>query len=152
AVSMQWAAPVSDPRSLLTRIEAWLSTEFDLPKSGVLPRIELVPPAKMVGLRYHGLLSEGAMSGAQARLVRDMVAIYIDSERTIYLADGWTGSSYADRSVLVHEMVHHMQNMAGMKYECAQEREKLAYAAQDRWLALVGRSLEQDFELDGFTL
>src|SRR5262245_16023526 len=58
AVSMQWAAPALDARSLLIRIEAWLSTEFGLPKSGVLPRIELVPPAKMVGLRYHGLLPE----------------------------------------------------------------------------------------------
>ena len=75
-----------------------------------------------------------------------------NSQRTIYLAEGWTGLSHADLSVLVHEMVHHMQNLAGLKYHCPQEREKLAYAAQARWLALVGHSLEQDFELDGFSL
>jgi hypothetical protein len=150
--SAQWGVPVLDPQPLLTLIEAWLSTEFGLPVTGTPPRVELVPPAKMVWLRYHGLLPEGAKAGAQARLMRDTVAVYVDSERTIYLADGWTGLSHADESVLVHEMVHHMQNMAGMKYECAQEREKLAYAAQERWLGLVGHSLEQDFELDAFSL
>jgi hypothetical protein len=39
-----------------------------------------------------------------------------------------------------------------MKYECPQAREKVAYMAQERWLGLFGRSLEQDFELDGFSL
>jgi hypothetical protein len=148
----QRVAPVEPSRLPLGAIEAWLSTEFDLPLSGEPPRIELIPPAKLILLRYHGLLPEGAMARAQASLMRDTVAIYVDSRRTIYLAEGWTGLSHADLSVLVHEMVHHMQNLAGLKYKCPQEREKLAYAAQDRWLGLVGHSLEQDFELDGFSL
>ena len=50
------------------------------------------------------------------------------------------------------EMVHHLQNAGGLRYECAQAREALAYQAQDRWLALFGHSLEQDFDLDGFSL
>ena len=49
-------------------------------------------------------------------------------------------------------MVHHAQNLLGLKHECPQEREKLAYLAQDRWLGLFGRSLESDFELDPMTL
>jgi hypothetical protein len=49
-------------------------------------------------------------------------------------------------------IVHHVQNVAGLKYACAQEREKLAYEAQERWLGLFGHSLERDFELDGFSL
>ena len=49
-------------------------------------------------------------------------------------------------------MVHHLQSVAGLKYECPQSREKLAYQAQERWLALFGRDLAQDFELDGFSL
>jgi len=39
-----------------------------------------------------------------------------------------------------------------LKYECPQEREKLAYIAQDRWLALFGHSLESDFHMDAFSL
>ena len=40
----------------------------------------------------------------------------------------------------------------GSKYECPQEREKLAYIAQNRWLTLFGHSLESDFHMDAFSL
>ena len=83
---------------------------------------------------------------------RDTVAVYSDAERTIYLPEGWTGGSAAELSVLVHEMVHHAQNVRGLKFDCPQEREKLAYLAQERWLGLFGRSLAEDFELDPMSL
>ena len=50
----------------------------------------------------------------------------------------WTQVDFA---VLVHEMVHHMQNLSGIRYECQQQREKLAYAAQDKFLRLFSRDL-----------
>jgi len=49
-------------------------------------------------------------------------------------------------------MVHHLQNLAGIKYACPQERERLAYEVQERWLGLFGRDLLRDFEIDPFTL
>jgi len=49
-------------------------------------------------------------------------------------------------------MVHHLQNLAGMKFACSGEREKLAYQAQQEWLALFGRNLFEDFDTDAFTL
>jgi hypothetical protein len=58
----------------------------------------------------------------------------------------------AQLSVLVHEVVHHFQNVLKLKYECPQEREKLAYIAQDRWLGLFGHSLSDEFALDPFSL
>ena len=57
----------------------------------------------------------------------------------------------AELSVLVHETVHHLQHLAGTRFECAQASETLAYAAQEKWLALFGRSLESEFEIDPFT-
>jgi len=48
-------------------------------------------------------------------------------------------------------MVHHFQNVAGLKYACAGEREKLAYDAQERWLGLFGKSLESEFRIDPFS-
>jgi hypothetical protein len=82
----------------------------------------------------------------------DTVAVYSDSAQTIYLLQGWTGSTAAELSILGHEMVHHIQHLAGLKYECPQAREQLAYLAQDRWLNLFGHSLAQDFDLDAFSL
>jgi hypothetical protein len=142
---------------LLTAIETWLSIEFDLPILRNHPRIEFVPPAEIAALRYRGRFpnagTEHATRGpATESSDRDTVAVYSDSTRTIYLAENWTGGTPAELSVLVHEMVHHLQSLAGLKYECPQAREKLAYTAQERWLALFGHDLAQDFELDGFSL
>jgi hypothetical protein len=142
---------------LLAAIQTWLSIEFDLPIARVHPRVELVPPAEIAALRYRGRFphagTERASNGqSSAPAERDTVAVYSDSTRTIYLADDWTGNTPAELSVLVHEMVHHLQNVAGLKYECPQAQEGLAYKAQERWLALFGRDLSQEFELDGFTL
>jgi hypothetical protein len=133
----------SSQQPLLTAIEAWLAFQFDLPGVERHPRIELADPARMAALRGGGL--EASSHG-------DVVAVYSDATQTIYLPEGWTGTSPAELSILVHELVHHVQNVAGLKYACAQEREKLAYEAQERWLGLFGRSLERDFELDGFSL
>jgi hypothetical protein len=142
---------------LVTAIGTWLSTQFDLPAVQSPPRIELVPFEEIVALRYRGLLPHGGigevLDGRSAiSSESDTVAVYSDSAQTIYLPQGWTGSTAAELSILVHEMVHHIQHLAGLKYECPQAREKLAYMAQDRWLNLFGGSLAQDFDLDGLSL
>jgi hypothetical protein len=137
--------------SLLSAISTWLVNQFDLASSDSQPRIEVATPQKLATLRYRGLMS--SMTSNQVNAAeRDTVAIYVDTERTIILSSEWTGSRVAYLSVLVHEMVHHLQNLAGLKYECPQAREKLAYKAQNRWLGLFAHSLEEDFGLDGFSL
>jgi hypothetical protein len=150
-------AAASSGQSSLPVIETWLSLEFDLPHAERHPRIEFARPDQIAALRYRGFLANSknerpasTPSGEPAQ--SDIVAVYSDSDETIYLPEGWTGGTPAEQSVLVHEMVHHLQNLGGLKYECPQEREKLAYKAQDRWLGLFGHSLERDFELDGFSL
>jgi hypothetical protein len=54
--------------------------------------------------------------------------------------------------VLAHELVHHIQNMSGEKFDCPQAREALAYRAQLRWLELFGKTLEDEFEIDPMTV
>jgi hypothetical protein len=142
---------------LLTAMEAWLAFQFDLPSVERQPHIELAHPSRIAALRYQGLLSgsgrENAPNGSSDRTSEhDIVAVYSDEAQTIFLPEGWTGTTPAELSILVHELVHHVQNAAGLKYACPQEREKIAYAAQERWLGLFGHTLERDFELDGFSL
>ena len=50
--------------------------------------------------------------------------------------------------MLVHQMVYHFQNLAGLKYECSWERESLAYAAQEQWLRLHETNLWESFGID----
>ena len=153
--AQQVQSPAFLGQALLTAIATWLSAQFDLPMAQTYPRIELVPAAKIAALRYRGLVPNTGTEtapGVQAASERDVVAVYSDAAHTIYLPEGWTGSTAVELSVLVHEMVHHLQNTGRVTYECPQAREKHAYMAQERWLALFGRSLAQDFELDGFAL
>jgi hypothetical protein len=150
--------PLAGPseQALLAAIEKWLSSQFDFPDIQEHPRIEFVPSAKIVSLRVSSLLSDPSAEiasddqGSPGQY--DTLAIYQDATRTIYLPEGWTGSTAAELSVLVHEVVHHFQNVLGLKYECMQEREKLAYIAQDRWLAQFGHTLESAFHIDAFSL
>jgi hypothetical protein len=143
-------------QALLTAIEKWLSSQFGFPDIPEHPRIEFVPSTKIVSLRFSSLLSDpGAEVAPNDRALSfqyETVAVYQDPTRTIYLPEGWTGNTAAELSVLVHEVVHHFQNVLGLKYECMQEREKLAYIAQDRWLAQFGHTLESAFHIDAFSL
>ena len=145
--------------ALLTAIVLWLSANFDLPATYIHPSVELVPTTQMAALRYRGLMYDRTAHTAIGGNVttplhqgHDLVSIYHDKRKTIYLPEGWTGTTPAELSVLVHEMVHHLQNVAGLKYNCPEEREKLAYTAQERWLGLFGRDLSDEFGIDGLTV
>ncbi|HXF88500.1 MAG TPA: hypothetical protein VNK48_09130 [Xanthobacteraceae bacterium] len=43
-------------------------------------------------------------------------------------------------------------NVARIKHDCLQAREKLAYVAQERWLRRFDLSLESEFDVDPFTV
>ena len=144
-------------RALFRSVGTWFSIEFDLPAVHHYPLAEFVPRAKIVALRYGRMLSDrdaGVASGDRSATSagNDVVAVYSDSSQTIYLPEGWTGATPAELSVLVHETVHHVQNLLRLKYECPEQRERLAYLAQERWLGLFNRSLASDFELDPLSL
>jgi hypothetical protein len=140
--------------ALLRALSQWLSSNFDLPSTPELPRVSLVAPLRISAIRY------GQLSGSAARhnapvgdgAADRTVAIYVDSERTIYLPDNFTGSTPAELSVLLHEIVHHIQNLARLRYDCPQAREKTAYLAQERWLNQFDQDLSSEFQIDPFTI
>jgi hypothetical protein len=141
------------PTALLRAIVAWLAREFGLPRSDVHPAIRFEPPARIATFRFTGVASDRPQDlAALPSGRRETVAVYDPLTQTILLPERWSGSTPAELSILVHEMVHHLQNVAGLRYECAQASETLAYAAQDKWLRLFKRSLATDFEIDDFTL
>jgi hypothetical protein len=143
-------------RTLLAEIAKWLSANFDLPLMPDQPRLAHASAEKLFALRYGRLVEpmrdRTTPDPTAASERRATVAIYSDAEQTIYLPEGWTGRTPAELSVLVHELVHHLQNASKLTYECHRAREKLAYAAQERWLKLFGRDLEGEFEVNQFTV
>jgi hypothetical protein len=138
--------------ALLTSIITWLSDNFDLQPTAQLPQVKHASAAAMTQRRYRGFLGADTHPISPSDSGPTTVAIYDRSNATIYLPMDWTGNTPADQSVLVHEMVHHLQHFAQATFECPQAREQLAYAAQQRWLNMFGHTLEQDFQIDPFTL
>jgi hypothetical protein len=141
-------------QSLFDEVVTWLCANFDLSMTTDRPRIEFASKDKLLRMRiadraeWQGFTQEEMNPATE----RNVVAVYDTISKTIFLPDGWIGKSVADQSILVHEMVHHLQNLAQEKFECPAAREKAAYLAQDKWLARFGTSLEKEFELDMFTV
>lgn len=143
-------------RDLVRAIAAWLSAEFNLPAATDMPEVARASKGHMIALNYragnpHAPIDPPARN-ARPQAGHEIVAIYDDRARTIYLSKDWSGKTSAEISVLVHEMVHHLQNLAGRKYACAGEREKTAYQAQARFLDLFDQTLETEFGIDPVTL
>ena len=132
-------APTS---SVLTSMVTWVSNTVDLPANYALPRLERISNTKLAAV-LHGshFVSPGRGLG-----------MYDDDRKVILLPADWTGNTPEELSILVHEMVHHLQNVAGIQFVCPEWREKLAYVAQDRWLATSGRSLEMSFGINPETV
>jgi Domain of unknown function (DUF6647) len=147
-------------QALLTAIVPWLAANFALPPSYQHPSIKLVPATEILFRRYRAFTPEKQRDvlnaiyggGAAPGNGRKAVAIYDDVTRTIFLPEGWNGRTQAELSVLVHEMVHHLQKEARLIYPCPGASEKLAYEAQEKWLGLFGLDLASEFEIDPFTL
>lgn len=142
-------------QTMLTTIVTWLSFVFSLPAIYDHPHVEFAGPEAMQAVRHRQAELGRPVplrTGTSTPRAPEIEAFYDDATRTIYLAEGWTGRSPAELSVLVHEMVHHVQNVAGLTYACPEEREKPAYSAQSQWLALFGRNLLDEFELDPVTV
>jgi hypothetical protein len=128
-------------QAVLTSIVTWLSNALNLPAIYDHPRVERAPRIRLTAVLHdRPLVSQHAV-----------LSMYDDAKQTIYVPEDWSGNTPEAISILIHEMVHHLQNVAGLQYGCPQEREKIAYVAQERWLAPSGRSLEKDLGIDPLT-
>lgn len=156
ASTLAFAKPAFPPQRAsnaeLTAIVTWLSSNFELEPTAILPQVKFVSAEAIAERRYRAFLGASGPPASAPEAGRITVAVYDLTEATIYLPQNWTGNTPAEVSVLVHEVVHHLQHMAKTKFECPQAREQLAYAAQQRWLGLFGQNLEDEFQLDPFTL
>jgi hypothetical protein len=142
-------------KDLLDEIVSWLGSNFELPPAVDHPAIAFVSQSRLATMRAEDrAFSRGFTqdAGGDEPDPRSVVALYDNNLKTIFLPDDWTGKLPANQSIMVHEMVHHLQNIAGLKFECPMAREKVAYMAQDKWLKRFGTSLESEFDLDMFTV
>jgi hypothetical protein len=67
-----------------------------------------------------------------------MEAFYSEKDHGIYLSDSWQPDDLRDRSILLHELVHHLQYLNHVKDLCPSEFEFQAFKLQVDWLREKG--------------
>lgn len=133
--------------ALLTALMVWVSSVTGYPPADSLPRIALSTPCDLYEMAVGADCPED-----DEILIR---GVYDHHSDTIHLREGWEPDNLHDIAVLVHEMVHHLQNHAGMDMvpkndPCSgQKLEKPAYQAQIRWLMSTGLDFDQSLAVMG---
>lgn len=143
------ALPIHEPESpapeLVDALTRWITGVSGLPA-----------PARPPGIRaLHGSAMAGAMGAEIAAQSQPQAlsveAFYDRANATIVLTEDWRPTPVG-LSILVHELVHHLQAQAAIPQPCPAAAEALAYDVQARWLDLFGLTLGQTFAIDGLTL
>ena len=132
---------------IISLIGKFLSEKLEFPGPVRPPRVEFVSSQQIAIIRYRDLSAEPELlwfSGKPNAL--DMA--YDNANGVIYLSEYWTGGSPAELSVLLHGLVNHTQREYGLTYACSQQREGVAFAAQEAWLKQFGQTLSDTFGLD----
>jgi hypothetical protein len=104
-----------------------------------IPAIRLIPTQKIQKL----YAAEDPMSFR-------IEAFYSKNDRTIYLPDSWNPNALRDRSILLHELVHHLQYLNNVKVTCEFEHDFQAFKLQAAWLSEQG--VEYPLDLMGVDL
>jgi hypothetical protein len=72
-------------------------------------------------------------------------ALYSKNEHLIFLTNTWRKDDVLDQSILVYELVHHLQMENKIQLECWGRYEAQAYELQIRWLRTQG--IEDPYKL-----
>jgi len=93
-----------------------------------------IPPIKITSLAH---LRELSGLSSDAEWIRP-AAFYSRIEHLIYLANNWNKDDVVDQSILVHELVHHLQIEDHVHFACWGRYEAQAYQLQVQWLRTQG--------------
>jgi hypothetical protein len=129
-------------KELVVALLAWVCLQIGCEPPDP-PAVRLVPEKQLLTLAY------GPAPPDQA----SVTALYESRSRTVYLSEKWKASDLTNRSTMVHELVHHVQEAAAMEYPCLAAREALAYHLQARFLKENGIADPYAFlKIDEFTI
>ncbi len=81
----------------------------------------------------------------QKNMVAPPEALYGMGTHTLYLSNQWSPTDLRDQSILLHELVHHLQLMNETHVACPAQYNGLAYQVQIAWLREAGESAPFEF-------
>ena len=122
-------------KEILAWLMIWLGTNTYFNADHPQPNVVLLPQAEMNALYYQDNDHEPD----------SLMGLYDKERDLIILPDDWDHTDPFDVSVLLHELVHYLQDVNGMTFECTAEMEKDAWPIQETFLKKV---YDYDWEYD----
>ena len=114
-------------KEIIAWLMLWLGTNTYLNADHPHPTVILMPQAEMNSLYFKDNDHEPD----------SLHGLYNKEDDTIILPDDWNKEDPFDMSVLLHELVHYLQDVNGMQFNCTQEMEKDSWPIQQNFLKKV---------------
>jgi hypothetical protein len=131
-VFMLWATVVYANDEILLEYIDWIVANSDFEYNGEeLPLIAKVPSEEIQVIAYGEDTIERAKNGEFTLDI--IVALYNHHIDTIVVNEEFDIEKFEYHHILVHELVHYLQDINGVVDECVQNMEPLAYELQDKW-------------------
>ena len=119
--------------SLFLFIAAETNYNTDLP----YPEIVFLPKSELVEM-YVG-------DSQKDYTPTDLWAFYNLESKKIFLRDTWDLHNPWNKSILLHELIHYVQDMNGVKFPCTQAMEKESWPLQQKYLRQY-HGIEWDYD------
>jgi hypothetical protein len=131
--------------TLTLTLIAWIVSKAGL-TAPEPPQISFVPEHQMTHLfdaaAHPDQLPQADVPANQgaggAHPVSRVLALYLRATATVYLPETWRPGGLRDQSILLHELVHHMQRFNKVVPVCPAALERQAYDLQAAWLREQG--------------
>ena len=112
-------------KEILTALMIWLGANTSFNTNHDIPNVLFLTQSQMETLYY----PEG-----EKKTPNQLHGLYDRESDTIILPETWDRRDPWDMAVLLHEMVHYLQDMNNIKFNCTAEMERDAWPIQQKYL------------------
>ncbi len=112
-------------KEILTALMIWLGANTGLDTNHDIPKVLFLSQEKMEKLYY---------VDERDQRPNELHGLYDTNTNTIVLPDTWDRRKAWDMGVLIHEMVHYLQDMNDVDFQCTAQMEKDAWPIQQKYL------------------
>ena len=113
-------------KEILIALMIWIGANTDYKTDVPLPVVEFKTQVEMESLYYGERKREG-----------DLYGFYNLKKNVIILPDTWDSARPFDLGLLVHEMIHYLQDVNEIQFQCVAEMEADAWPLQKQYLENV---------------
>ena len=111
-------------KEIITALMIWLGANTPFDTNHDIPKVIFLPQEQMEKMFYKG----------EDEMPNTLHGLYDKESDTIILPDTWDRRNPWDMGILLHEMVHYLQDQNGIKFSCTAEMERDAWPTQQKYL------------------